>query len=286
MSRAAAAAQRAIEAALGRPVARLQALGGGCIAQVYRVDLTDGERFVAKCDDSGTLALEARMLEDLRRLTVLPLPQVVVAQQRLLIMTYIAGSDGIDAAAEAHAATLLASLHGLSAAAYGYDYDTVIAALPQPNPWHDDWVAFFRDQRLWPMARRAAAAGHLSADLQRALERLCDHLARWLDPPQRPALVHGDIWAGNVLVRGGRVVGLLDPAIYYADAEVELAFIALFNTFGDDFFRRYEAQRPLRPGFRDRRCPLYQLYPLLVHAALFGQPYPAAIERIVRRFAG
>ena len=109
-------------------------------------------------------------------------------------------------------------------------------------------------------------------------------LDRWLVEPARPSLIHGDMWGGNVLARGGRIAGFVDPAIYYADPEIELAFSTLFSTFSDAFFERYGALRPLRPGFFEQRRDLYNLYPLLVHSRLFGGPYPDAVARTLDRF--
>jgi fructosamine-3-kinase len=86
------------------------------------------------------------------------------------------------------------------------------------------------------------------------------------------------------LVDNDRVTGFLDPAIYYADAEIELAFSTLFGTFGDPFFARYEALRPLEPGFMDTRRDIYNLYPLLVHVRLFGGSYVRSVDGILRRF--
>lgn len=94
----------------------------------------------------------------------------------------------------------------------------------------------------------------------------------------------GDIWSRNVLARNGRVVGLIDPAIYYGHPEAELAFITLFNTFGDAFFQRYHALRPIAAGFFEERRDLYNLYPLLVHVRSFGGGYVHSVDQILRRF--
>ncbi|MEX2535727.1 MAG: fructosamine kinase family protein [Trueperaceae bacterium] len=97
----------------------------------------------------------------------------------------------------------------------------------------------------------------------------------------KPGLVHGDVWSGNVLARNGRITAMLDPAIYFADPEVELAFIELFATFGEAFWERYGELRPIDPGYREVRRDVYQLYPLLVHTALFGGGYVRAVgERL------
>ena len=83
-----------------------------------------------------------------------------------------------------------------------------------------------------------------------------------------------------------RVAAFVDPAIYFADAEIELAFGTLFATFGEEFFRRYVEHRPLAPGFFELRRDLYNLYPLLVHAVLFGGSYGESVDRTLRRLVG
>ncbi len=260
-------------------------LSGGCVGEVYRVTLPDGRRFVAKVDDSAraTLEREGWMLRYLAEHSQLPTPKVVYSAPDLLVMSFVPGG-GLDPSAEPHAAELLASLHRTTAPAYGLEADTLIGGLHQPNPWTASWIDFFREHRLRFMARTAHDAGHLPArDLAR-IEKLAGRLARWLDEPPAPALIHGDVWSGNVLAQNGRITGFLDPAIYYADPEMELAFITLFHTFGDTFFRRYDALHGIRPGFWEARRDLYNLYPLLVHVRLFGHGYVASVQRTLTRF--
>jgi fructosamine-3-kinase len=99
-----------------------------------------------------------------------------------------------------------------------------------------------------------------------------------------PSAIHGDLWGGNILSSGHRISGLIDPALYYADAEIELAFMTLFGSVGDRFFRSYGERSALRPGFFEARRDLYNLYPLLVHVRLFGGGYVAQVERTLDRF--
>ena len=269
-----------IARALGVPSVSLAPLAGGCVGEVYRVRLPDGRDVVAKLGPpGGALELEGWMLGYLTRHTALPVPDVLHAEDTLLLMTYIESGDPITDSAEAHAAELLAALHGVTAPEFGLERDTVIGGLRQPNPPSPNWIPFFRDQRLVHMAREALDAGHLPLEIMARVERLAGQLDRWLEEPDRPSLIHGDMWGGNVLVRDGRIAGLVDPAIYYADPEIELAFSTLFSTFGEAFFRRYGEIRPLRPGFFETRRDLYNLSPLLVHVRLFGGGYVEPIER-------
>jgi fructosamine-3-kinase len=86
-----------------------------------------------------------------------------------------------------------------------------------------------------------------------------------------------------VLVRGGRIAALVDPAIYCGHPEVELAFTTMFGTFGQAFFEVYEALAPLEPGFHELRSSIYNLYPALVHVRLFGSGYLARVDRTLAR---
>lgn len=277
----------AVEAALGVPVVRVGPLGGGCIAPVFRVELVDGSERVVKCGDgSGSLDCEAYMLRYLKEHSRLPVPKVHYASPVLLVIDYIPSGDGIDAKAEAHAGELLAALHEATASHFGHERDTVIGGLRQPNPQSTRWLDFFRDWRLLYMAREALGHGGISRVLMTRIERFASRLGEFIEEPPRPSLIHGDLWAGNILVKDGRIVGLVDPAIYYADAEIELAFATLFDSLGKPFFARYAEFHPLKPGFFETRRDIYNLYPLLVHARLFGGHYAASVERILARFGG
>ena len=186
---------------------------------------------------------------------------------------------GITPQVERHAAELIAALHAVPRPSFGYERDTLIGPLPQPNPQMDRWIPFFRDHRLLAMAGAAQAEGRLPAKLLIRLERLAERLDSYLAEPRHPSLLHGDLWTGNVLVRGRRIAGFVDPAIYCGHPEIELAFTTMFGTFGPAFFEAYEALLPLEPGFHELRSGLYKLYPTLMHVRLFGSTYVPPIER-------
>ena len=94
-----------------------------------------------------------------------------------------------------------------------------------------------------------------------------------------PSLLHGDLWSGNVLF--GQRPFLIDPSVYVGHREVDLAMCRLFGGFPAPFYRTYEAARPLQHG-HERRRSAYQIYPLLVHARLFGGGYVASVARAAR----
>ena len=274
-----------IAAAAGKQVRRLHPLSGGCISEVLAVEFTDGSRAVAKLAESeSTFLTEAWMLDYLKRESSLPVPAVLHASETLLLLEYLDSGGALDARAQTHAAGLLAALHEITAPRFGLERDTVIGSLHQPNPETESWLDFFRDQRLIYMARAALDERAIAAPLMGRIEKLAARLSEFLEEPAKPSLIHGDMWGGNVLAKNGRITGFVDPAIYYADPEIELAFSTLFSTFGEPFFSRYAELRGLAEGFFETRRDIYNLYPLLVHVRLFGGGYVSSVEQTLHRF--
>jgi fructosamine-3-kinase len=274
-----------IEQYWGHPVSRLTPLSGGCIGEVYRAQSGDGQVAVVKAGRTKTaqLDVEGQMLNYLAQHSALPVPRVFCALPDLLVMEFIEGSSSFSKDAQVHAAELLAELHAGQAPSFGFDSDTLIGGLRQPNPWSARWIPFFRDCRLLYMAEEARRHGTLGNDVWRRTEAFAKVLEDFLEEPAHPSLLHGDVWTTNVLAVGDRITGFIDPAVYYGHPEVELAFITLFSTFGNAFFQRYNELRGIAPGFFETRRDIYNLYPLLVHTRLFGGGYAVSVSGILRQ---
>ena len=274
---------------LGSTVAEARPIAVGFGLVGLEVRLADGRHLAVKARAAAQgrgsdLTLEAYMLGELARLSELPVPRVHHAEPDLLAMDFIETDGcGITQCAERHAGELIAKLHATPRASFGYERDTLIGPLAQPNPRSQSWVPFFRDQRLLLMANKAHREGALPSSMLHRIERLAERIGDHLVEPAFPSLLHGDLWTGNVLVKRGRIAGFVDPAIYCGHPEIELAFGTLFGTFGKDFFAAYESLMPLEPGFHEARRDLYNLYPLLVHVRLFGASYLARIDRTLTR---
>jgi fructosamine-3-kinase len=275
-----------IEEIIGEKVIDASRLSGGCIGEVYRVELADGRLIVAKVADGtgATLAVEGYMLRYLQEHSRLPVPEVYHSADTLLLMEYIEGQSELDFGAQEHAAELVADLHNVRGQTFGLERDTLIGGLHQPNKPYEQWIPFFREQRLLYMAHEAARVGRLPVSMLQRVERFAEQLERWLIEPEYPSLIHGDMWTTNILVQEGQITGFLDPAIYYAHPEIELAFSTLFGTFGQPFFQQYHQLRPIAPGFFEERRDIYNLYPLLVHVRLFGGGYVSAVEQILSKY--
>ena len=301
---------RTIENRLGARVVSLRPLSGGCVGEVYLARLADsttdcpasgtaGATFddragatddtkstsaVVKIDRSAQPILKAEgfMLSYLARHTTLPVPKVLVCDDGLLVMSHLPGSSSFDEGAQLHAAELFVQLHSVTSRRAGFECDTLIGSLHQPNPWSVSWILFFADHRLRYMADEAVRADRLPGSIATRVHALADRLGELIDPPREYSLIHGDVWAGNVLAVQGRITGFIDPAIYYAHPEVELAFITLFSCFGEPFFERYQELRGIQGGFFETRRNVYNIYPLLVHVRLFGGGYVQQVSAVLQ----
>jgi fructosamine-3-kinase len=245
-----------------------QRFGGGHWSEVWRASLADGRDVVVK-GNPYPAEIEAEGLRALGAAGA-PVPEVYAAEGDVLVMAYVSGPPAWEELGRA-----LASTHRVTSTRYGWRRDNRIGPLEQRNAWHDAWPAFFAACRIRPYLDAEA----LPPDVRRRLERALDGPLFDLLPARPPAsLVHGDLWAGNVV--GGR--WLIDPAVAYADREYELAFMALFDGLPDALWAAYEGTWPLDDGWAERR-PALQLPHLLVHVRIFGASYvPAVVDRLDR----
>ncbi len=265
-----------------------RAISGGDINKVWQVTTGQG-RYLVKHHPrapTGFFASEARGLELLAGAGAVRVPRIygVSEEPPLLVMEWIdAGGDRTFAAAALGAG--LARQHRATAERFGLGEPFYLATLPLPGGWFETWPACWR-AFLEAMGRHADHRGCMPPERSRRLLRLLDRLERWVsEDAGGPALLHGDLWGGNWMVTAGGEPVLFDPAAFYGSREVDLAMTELFGGFPEPFYRAYREACPLPPGYEERR-PLYQLYYLLAHVALFGESYGSGVDRILVRYTG
>ena len=253
---------------------RITPLSGGCVSEVFRVELADGEQLVAK--HTSKAAVEAGMLRYLQQYaTNMPVPNVYACKNDWLLLEYLAhdSSARLSEHGVADFIARLQALHAVQEQRFGFPQDTVLGMHTQPNAWRWNWPLFYAEQRLLPFGRLARDRGLLSRQTLGRLERLCLHVHERLDSPPHSSLLHGDLWRGNMLVRQGRLVGVIDPAIYYGHVEVEIAYMIWIGAMNHSMLRIYAQQRPLAKNFYPERYKIYTLYPLLAHVLIMGPSY-------------
>ena len=181
----------------------------------------------------------------------------------------------------------LAALHAAGAPAFGAPppngpVDAFIGLAPMRNEPADDWPRWYAEQRVLPYLRRAVDQGTVRIGEATVVERLCEELPGLAGPAEPPARLHGDLWSGNVLWAADGRVWLIDPAAHGGHRETDLAMLGLFGCpHLEQVLDGYREEAPLAEGWRER-VGVHRLFPLLVHAVLFGRGYAEQALAVAR----
>ena len=276
-----------IELASGRPfkVLSVHSLSGGDINSAFRLHGSECDYFVKlnRPDLVSMFEAEFAGLQDMARTQTVRVSVPVVCGQTavhsFIVLEYLEFGRS-NQASERLLGQQLALMHQQPQAYFGWHRDNTIGSTLQLNNQNEDWLTFWREQRLGFQLQLAARKGY-GGDLQKKGERLCQDMAALFDgySPQ-PSLLHGDLWAGNAAVdkQGGPVI--FDPACYFGDREADLAMTELFGGFSRDFYAAYQAVWLLDQGYNIRKT-FYNLYHILNHLNLFGGGYLRQAESMM-----
>jgi fructosamine-3-kinase len=276
---------RRAEELLGASVVSTAPVAGGDISTVTRLRLSNGTTALMKTLPHAPDDFFRSEADGLRWLAApggVQVPEVLAVDHECLILAWVEpGKSSADAAVEFGRA--LARTHAAGAPSYGLDHDGYIGKLPLPNRPADTWAEFYAVRRVLPYLKLARDRGAVADDQAAAVEAVVGRLAT-LVPEEPPARLHGDLWNGNVLWGSDGTVRVIDPAAHGGHRETDLAMLALFGLpHLPRVLEAYADETPLADGWQDR-VALHQLFPLLVHAALFGGGYGARAAEAARRY--
>lgn len=290
--------EQAISTATGTParVIETRPIGGGCINDTRQLRLADGRAYFLKRNNAappGFFEREAEGLAALAQPGMLRLPQVVAAGggetdggAAFLVLEWIEHGPRRSRFLDELGRALAQHHQATQRPMFGGPADNYLGSTPQPNTLRDDWVSFWRDQRLGHQLALARRNGLMDDELARLGEKLLERLPEFLAEPGEPScLLHGDLWAGNVMADAEGAPVVLDPAIYWGRREADLAMPLLFGGFDSRFFQAYEDVWQLAEG-SEERLDLYKIYHLLNHYNLFGAGYRPQCLALMRRYAG
>ncbi|WP_182524975.1 fructosamine kinase family protein [Nocardioides dongkuii] len=288
MTRQPLVARRA-EALLGSAVVATAPVAGGDVATATKLRLSDGTTALIKTlpqSPPGFFESEARGLRWLAEAQAeggVAVPEVLAVDAECLIIRWVEpGRNGGDMAAAFGQA--LAATHAAGAPTYGFDEDGFIARLPLPNRPAPSWAEFYAVRRVLPYLKLARDREAVTEREAATVESVVGRLSGLL-PDEPPARLHGDLWNGNVLWGADGRVSVIDPAAYGGHREVDLAMLSLFGLpHLPRVLEAYDEAAPLADGWEDR-IALHQLFPLLVHACLFGGGYGARAAAAAARYA-
>ncbi|MBP3039486.1 fructosamine kinase family protein [Bacillaceae bacterium Marseille-Q3522] len=262
-----------------KPVTHFSHVSGGDINEAYAVT-TQTEKYFLKVQRQKKAEFFAKEAVGLKLLgKTVRTPEVIelgeVNGDAFLLLEWIdRGSRNDD-----KLGTELAALHQQTNTFFGLSEDNYLGRRPQINHLENDWTHFYIHWRIMPLVKLAKEQGMWNLYREKSLTRLIDKIKDFYKNGNvSPSLIHGDLWSGNVMFDSNSEPVFIDPAVCYANREMDIAMTLLFGGFGEDFYRAYQDVFPLADGWQER-IPWYQLYYLLAHLLSFGEGYGAAVDR-------
>lgn len=252
-------------------------VSGGDTSMAYRIDEKEHSYFLKYNNETPAdfFKSEAKGLSLLNEAGEFSVPECLYYDKSFLLLEWIDQGPKKEGF-WSDFGRRLAQMHRNTWPKFGLNNDNYIGSLNQSNTNHVEWPSFFVYERLIPLLKLASQQGKLSASYLSKLELMEDRLKE-LIPKAAPALLHGDLWSGNYLSDANGEPILIDPAVYYGHPEVDLAFMKMFGGFPEELFLAYSEVSPIEQDF-EKRVPIFNLYPGLVHLVLFGTAYLNSVE--------
>jgi len=263
-------------------------VGGGSINQAVRLKTNAGTYFVKFNDKARYPLMFEREMEGLALLRDTGTVEVPVVagcglsgNYSYLLMHFIERGAMQNNYWET-AGRQLAQLHQCTSAAFGLSNSNYMGSLQQSNRQHASWSDFLITERLQPMAHAACKKGILEKTDLDQLEKCYLKFQQGYFPEEAPALLHGDLWNGNLITGSRGLPVFIDPAVYYGHREMDIAMTLLFGGFPQAFYDAYHQEFPLEKEWKQRMAAA-QLYPLLVHCVLFGSGYTGQLRAVLQQ---
>lgn len=279
--------KRIIEERLSVAIQSISRLSGGDINEVYKINCSLGEYVIksnSRLNFPEMLYKEAIGL-NLLRSNALRTPAVIEQfdhlNKQFLVLEYIEEGKRTKNF-WSNFGKSLSELHQKSNTSFGLDQNNYIGSLQQPNDQLSSWEDFFISKRLKPLIKIAFDKKLLTKKHLIGFDKFYTIFSE-LIPVEVPSLLHGDLWSGNLLCSLGQKAVFIDPAVYYGHREIDIAMTRMFGGFDLTYLEEYNDRFPLEKGW-EKRIPIHNLYPHLVHLVLFGKPYLRGIENVIESY--
>ena len=272
-----------LSSSLNSKILNVSPISGGCINECYKLTTNRESYFVKLNKKFNPFVEEQKGLDILRETKTFLIPKVLLIGKyedySFLLMEYVE-SENQSSNFWNDFGKKLAALHKISNESFGFDHNNYIGSLQQINTWHANSIEFFINCRLIPQLE-------LLNDINdnqffKSFDALFNILNEIL-PDGKPSLLHGDLWSGNYMVGKNGNPAIVDPAVYYGFREADIAMSKLFGGFANQFYDTYNENFPLEINWQSR-VQVWNLYPLLVHANLFGSSYLNQVKSIIKNY--
>lgn len=276
-----------IEQAINQPfsINKIHPVSGGCINSAYILQGKSSSFFIKLNRYQLLPMFEAEFagLKEILQTETVRVPKPIVtgvfAETAFLVLEKISLSS-CNRQSDQQLGHSLAALHQIQQTFFGWQINNTIGSTEQLNPQSENWITFWRENRLGYQLELAEKNGY-RGKLKQSGEQLSASLDSFFTNYEPQAsLLHGDLWAGNASATEQNDPIIYDPACYYGDRETDIAMTELFGGFSASFYAAYNESYPLHLDYSIRKT-LYNLYHILNHLNLFGESYLAQAQCMI-----
>jgi len=211
-------------------------------------------------------------------------PSIAYHSNELLIMDFIENNNIKNKDFQEILANEILNIHSITNNKYGFNFDAQIGGLKQSNEYNNDWSVFFKEKRLGMIFEIINKKMPMPELINKKIEHLLKNFDNFIPNNPKISLLHGDLWSGNILFNNGKLVGLIDPGIYFGHNELEIAYLTWFKYIDDKFLNYYSDTLKIDKYFYKYE-PIYQLYFSLLNVHLWSREYIKDTEALLDKIS-
>ena len=211
-------------------------------------------------------------------------PKIINYNNKFIVMSFIENNNYLPNKTNDDLLDAIISLHSKKNIYYGFNFDSQIGGLNQPNSNSKDWVEFYRDKRLHYIFDLINKNQSMGKAINTKIEILLKKIDNFIPNKPKPSLLHGDLWEGNILFKNKKFTGLIDPGSFYGHNELEVSYLRWFNPKFIDkkFLNKYNNHISIDKYYLEYE-PIYQLYYSLLNVYLWDRSYIVNVRELLRK---
>ena len=278
-----------IEKLVNKEIKEIKLLSSSFNINCIKILTSNKKNFIVKFYKSkyknfNAIKSEIDNLIYLNKLNLNSFPKVYTEDRNYLIMSFLNNDGNQPNETKQDLLKAIISLHSCSNDKYGFNFDTQIGGLKQINKKNENWVDFYRNNRLGYIYEIINIAEPMDYSINKKIELLMKKMEEFIPKNPKISLLHGDLWEGNILFNKNNFVGFIDPGSFYGHNELEIAYLRWFNPLFIDknFLDKYNNLIKIDIDYVNYE-PVYQLYYSLLNVHLWDKKYINDVKRLLQK---
>ena len=239
--------------------------------------------FIKKNNNYDSIFYEGKSLTYMYKKFPKFFPKVLYLKKNIVVIKYINHNNLKNSYSEKDLAFKLAKIHQINNDRFGFKFDTPIGGLKQDSGFEKSWINFYRNKRLNMIFEKINMNNPMPKKINMGIEKILKNLENLIPNKPIPSLIHGELWQGNMLFDNGKLVGLIDPGIYFAHNELEIAYLKWFKYITNDFYKYYSEKIKFDSEFF-KYSEIYELYYSLLNVHLWSREYINDVKKLISKF--